>query len=93
MKTIQNLTDDFRKQFDQRSPGSSRIKHQFQVIGLELSRLLNDKKNISLYMKIAKQNKNFGQLLHHAKKIREDKRIENKGAYFMSIVFEKKSTL
>jgi hypothetical protein len=67
----------------------SRISKKYQMIGLTIAELLDDKKHKSLYIKLAKE-RNEQEILSLAKKISEMKNIENKGAYFMKILFGKK---
>lgn len=73
----------------QRRAQKTRIKHKFQLVGLMIASLLQDTKNKSLYIKIAKQEKNHEKLLALAKSISENDKIRNKGGYFMAAIFEK----
>ncbi len=61
---------------------------KFQMMGLEIARLLNDEKHKSLYIKLAKQN-DSDILMSIAKDVSQRKNIENKGGYFMKILQEK----
>lgn len=66
----------------------SRVYRKYQLIGLEIARILGDEKHKSLYIKLAKE-KNSEALIQIAKKISENKKIKNPGAYFMTIVSQK----
>jgi hypothetical protein len=61
---------------------TSRVYYKYQLQGLEISEILQDKKHKSLYIKLAKEI-DGEKLLQIAKTITENKRIKNKGAYFM----------
>lgn len=66
----------------------SRVYQDYQLIGLEVANLLGDIKHKSLYIKLAKEYRNV-DILKLAKEIAEKKEIQNKGAYFTKIFFEK----
>jgi hypothetical protein len=66
----------------------SRIYLQYQLTGLEIARILGDENHKSLYIKLAK-NFNGEELFILAKTIAENHRIENKGAYFMRLLYKK----
>ena len=89
MKKIDFSLDDFLEKIKTRST-SSRVKYQFQLIGLQLATILNDQKNKSLYIKIAKQRQDYGYLLNLANSIKENDRIDNKGAMFMNELYKRK---
>lgn len=78
--------EDSIKKLERRTK-KSRIKYHYQLIGLELASMLGDIKNRSLYIKIAKENKDYQKLLHIAKSICDDKKIRNKAGYFMKAIF------
>ncbi len=63
----------------------SHVYKKYQLTGLLIAQLLNDEKHKSLYIKLAKKHKG-DDLLRIAKDISERKKVENKGAYFMSIL-------
>lgn len=65
----------------------SHVYKKFQLIGLEIAKLLNDEKHKSLYIKLAKQY-DAENLLAIAKDVSQRKKIENKGGYFMRIIQE-----
>lgn len=64
----------------------SRIYRKYQLTGLSLAKLLNDREHKALYMKLAKQH-DADKLLVLARRIADKKDIKNKGAYFMSVFF------
>lgn len=61
----------------------SRVHSKHQDIGLAVAEILEDKKHVALYMKIAKTEGDI--LLAMAKSVAENKNIKNRGAYFMSL--------
>ncbi len=63
----------------------SHVYKKYQLTGLLIAQLLDDEKHKSLYIKLAQKN-NSDDLLIIAKDISERKKVENKGAYFMSIL-------
>ncbi|MAF80341.1 hypothetical protein CL629_04685 [bacterium] len=65
----------------------SRVYKSFQLIGLEIAKILGDEGHISLYIKLAKEYDSRA-LLTLAKDISERQGIKNRGAYFMR-VFQK----
>mgnify|MGYP001558657818 CR=1 FL=1 len=68
----------------------SRISQKYQLIGLMIADLLNDRSHKSLYIKLAKEN-NIERLLSIAKDVASRKNIERKGAYFMKILQRERS--
>ncbi|MBI4085100.1 MAG: hypothetical protein HY432_01155 [Candidatus Liptonbacteria bacterium] len=83
------LSEDYIKELKKRA-GESKVYRKYQLVGLEIARLLEDEKHKSLYIKLAKQN-DPDRLLAVAKDISESKNVQNKGAYFMKIWFDKKT--
>lgn len=63
----------------------SRVYTEFQMMGLLIAQALGDSKHKALYIKLAK-NLNNRKLLEIARRIEENKRIANRGAYFMRIM-------
>ena len=80
----QNYLDILRE----RARGS-RVYKKYQLVGLEIAKLLGDEKHKSLYIKLAKE-KDQERLLCLAKEVAERTNIKNKGAYFMKIIMPKK---
>ncbi len=66
----------------------SKIYKKYQLTGLMLAELLKDERHKSLYIKLAKERDNE-KLIFLAKDIAERKKIKNKGAYFMKMLFTK----
>jgi hypothetical protein len=60
----------------------SKVYYKYQLTGLIIADLLNDKKHKSLYIKLAKEI-NDDKILEIAKDIASNEKIKNKGAYFM----------
>ncbi len=68
----------------------SRVYREYQLIGLEIADILNDRSHKALYIKIAKEKKiTHAELLRTAKSVREKKNVKNRGAYFMRIITKK----
>ena len=67
---------------------TSRVYKKYQLTGLLIAQLLDDEKHKSLYIKLAKEH-NQQKLLALAKDISERKNVENRGAYFMRVLFAK----
>jgi hypothetical protein len=65
-----------------------RVHKKFQFTGLAVAKLLNDEKHKSLYIKLAKKH-DEQKLIILAKNISERKDIQNKGAYFMRVFYQK----
>jgi SepF-like predicted cell division protein (DUF552 family) len=83
------LFEEYLEKLKQRRK-KNKISREFQEIGLQLAQLLGDEKHKSLYIKLAKE-KNQQELLNLAKRISEMKNIENKGGYFMRVLFGNKN--
>lgn len=66
-----------------RRAAESKAYKKYQLVGLEIAKILEDEKHKSLYIKLAKSG-NADRLLLLAKETSEKKGIKNKGAYFMS---------
>jgi kynurenine formamidase len=78
------LAPDYIKELKKREK-KSHVYKEFQLIGLEITDILKDRKHKALYIKLAK-TKNAQELLGLAKDVAGRKNIKNKGAYFMAIV-------
>jgi hypothetical protein len=63
----------------------SHVYQKYQLLGLEISQILQDEKHKALYIKLAKEM-NGDQLMGIAKDIAERGNVKNKGAYFMSVL-------
>ena len=83
------VRDKYMKKIKSRA-GESKIFRKYQLIGLRIADILEDKNHVSLYIKLAKQ-RDGELLLEQAKEVAERKNIKNKGAYFMSVVHNPKN--
>ncbi len=66
--------------------GASRVYKKYQLDGLEIADLLNDRTHKALYIRLAKERGDASELRHIAGTIAENSRIKNKGAYFMTVI-------
>jgi hypothetical protein len=66
----------------------SHVYKKYQLIGLEISQILGDEKHKALYIKLAKEQ-DADTLMRLAKDIAERKNVNNKGAYFMTLLKER----
>ncbi len=69
-----------------------RVTKPYQAAGLYIAEILEDKDHKSLYIKMAKEH-NYDYLIGLAKDVAERKNIENKGAYFMTMLEKHKNEL
>jgi hypothetical protein len=65
----------------------SHVYRKYQLVGLEISQILQDEKHKALYIKLAKEN-DADQLMMLAKDVAERQNVKNKGAYFMTVLKE-----
>ncbi len=72
---------DYFKELKKRAK-KSKVNYDYQLKGLIIADLLKDRKHKSLYIKLAKEI-GGDRLLSIAKEISLNKKIDNKGAYFM----------
>lgn len=63
----------------------SHVYRKYQLLGLEISQILQDEKHKALYIKLAKE-RGGERLLVMAKDVADRKNIKNKGAYFMTLL-------
>lgn len=70
----------------------SKIYSSHQLTGLALSRILDDEKHKSLYMKMAKEYDSQA-LIRLAKNVAEKRRVINMGAYFMRMLQKEKGKM
>lgn len=73
--------EDYFKELQKRAK-KSRVNYDYQLKGLIIADLLNDRKHKSLYIKLAKEI-GGDKILPIAKEISLNQNIDNKGAYFM----------
>lgn len=67
---------------------TSKIYKEYQMAGLALAEILEDKSHKALYIKLAKEH-DSQKLIALAKDIATRKQVKNKGAYFMSLIKNK----
>lgn len=65
----------------------SHVYRNYQLVGLEIADILNDRPHKALYIKLAKEG-NSRRLLAVAKDIAERKDVKRRGAYFMRVITE-----
>lgn len=63
------------------------VYREYQDTGLMLAEILGDEKHKALYIKLAK-SRDKQELLSTAKSIAERRDVQNKGAYFMRVLFD-----
>jgi hypothetical protein len=68
----------------------SRVYKKHQMTGLMLSEMLGDEKHKALYIKLAREH-GHDKLVGIAGNIRDNMNVKNKGAYFMRVLFGRKS--
>ena len=67
----------------------SHIYRDYQLVGLEIADILNDRPHKVLYIKLAKDG-SPRRLLAIAKDVADRKDVKNRGAYFMRMVMEER---
>ncbi len=67
----------------------SKVYKEFQLTGLEIADILDDREHKSLYIKLAKTNPRQ-KLMEVAKDVADRKNVKNMGAYFMKVWKESK---
>ncbi len=67
-----------------------RVTKSYQMTGLKIAEILGDKEHKALYIKLAKEN-NENFLLGLAKDIADRDNVNNKGAYFMTMLKKHKN--
>jgi len=87
MKSLQESSKGYLEELSKRGKKSG-IHRSFQAIGYEIAVILEDLPHKSLYIKLAK-TMDGQHLLGIAKDVASRTTIENKGAYFMKIVYSK----
>jgi hypothetical protein len=78
------LTTDYLKNLKQRGK-DSHVYRKYQLLGLEISQILQDEKHKALYIKLAKE-RGGERMMQLAKEVAERRGIKNKGAYFMKVL-------
>ena len=87
MQDINKILSNYPEILDDRGK-SSKVYKDYQLTGLRLADMLEDRDHKSLYIRLAKKHDNQ-ELLEVAAKIAERNNIFNKGAYFMKVWFNK----
>jgi len=64
---------------------TSHVYRKYQLLGLEIARVLQDERHKSLYIKLAREH-GGEKLLKLAKEVAERQAVKNKGAYFMKVL-------
>ena len=67
---------------------NKRVNKNYQLIGLEIADMLEDREHKALYIKLAKEQSEE-KLRGLAKNIAGRKNVKNKGAYFMRVLYMK----
>lgn len=70
---------------ERRTKSRSRVTTRHQMLGLIIAELLEDRPHKSLYIKLVKQG-DGGRLMEIARDVSERGPVQNKGAYFMTIL-------
>lgn len=85
MENIKKLSEKYFESLTQRSK-QSHVYRDYQLIGLQLAEILQDRRHRALYIKLAKEY-NPEKLLELANNIAERNDIKSRGAYFMSVFY------
>lgn len=88
------MADKNEKYLDElkRRAKESHVYRKYQLVGLEISQILQDEKHKALYIKLAKDG-DGDALMRIAKDVAERGDVKNKGAYFMSIIAGMKTAI
>lgn len=84
MNTMKDINRDYLKTLQERAK-KSRVHKEYQSTGLALAEILEDPEHKSLYMRMSKIY-DGNELIRIAKDLSERKNVDNKGAYFMTLV-------
>ena len=79
-----SLREQYMEELKRRAQ-TSHVYKKYQLTGLQIADILEDRKHKALYIKLAKEQ-DAEKLLGIAKGIAENKNVKNKGAYFMTIL-------
>ena len=85
-KDMPNTREKYMAELKRRGK-ESHVYRDYQLIGLEIADILDDRAHKALYIKLAKEG-NLRRLLAVAKDVAERKGVKNRGAYFMKIITE-----
>ncbi len=89
VEALGGSTGDYFKNLAKRGK-ESKAYSAHQLAGLELADILGDRAHTALYIKIAKQNPDHHRLMILAKDIAGKPSVQNKGAYFMRLLYNGK---
>ena len=89
MNPFGKMTSAYMQELKRRT-SESRAYKSYQLTGLEIANILEDWEHKALYMRLAKVH-GESKMMQLAKNVVERKNIENKGAYFMSVLKSEKS--
>ena len=84
MNLMKDINREYMKTLTERAK-KSRVYKPYQSTGLVLAEILEDQEHKALYMRMSKIYDN-NELIRIAKDLAERKNVENKGAYFMTLV-------
>ncbi len=70
---------------ERRTKSRSRVTTRHQMLGLIIAELLEDRAHKSLYIKLAKEG-DQNRLMEIARDVSERGPVQNKGAYFMTVI-------
>lgn len=84
MNTMKDINRDYMKTLNERAK-KSRVYKSYQSTGLALAEILEDPEHKALYMRMSKMY-DSNELIRIAKDLSERKNVDNKGAYFMTLV-------
>jgi hypothetical protein len=82
MKPLKD-TKEYFSELEKRSK-KSHVYRSYQLVGLEIAKILEDRKHKALYIKLVKEY-DPEKLLRLAKSVAERKNVKNKGGYFMKV--------
>jgi hypothetical protein len=82
------MSEEFMEKLRQKGK-DAHITQSYQLLGLEIAKILGDEKHKALYIKLAKEQ-GAERLLGVAKDIAQRTGVKNKGAYFMRVITEEK---
>lgn len=88
MDPFGKMTSSYIQELKRRT-SESRAYKSYQLTGLEIANILEDWEHKALYMRLAKVH-GESKMMQLAKSVVERKNIENKGAYFMSVLKSEK---
>ena len=85
-RTMPSTREKYIAELERRAK-ESHVYRNYQLIGLEIADILDDRPHKALYIKLAKEG-NPRHLLAAAKGVAERKEVKRRGAYFMRVISE-----